>query len=270
MKTRNHASRLGFSLGMIAILGLAIPLAAAGQAERPKTAVKEGAAKLPPASEVIAGFVKAIGGKDAFSKIESQHGKGKYELPSQGISGDLEVQHKRPNKISIKIRIEGIGDVLTGFDGKVGWSVNPATGPSLLEGKALQQMSDQAEFDSVLHAESEYKSMETVELTQFDNKECFKLRLVRKSGDEVTEFYEKKTGLLAGLIMTQESPVGPMTVTNVLSGYKEFNGVMFATKVTQKMGPLEQTMVIHSYEINKVQDSAFELPGAIKALVKKP
>ena len=262
---------LGIRLGLAATLSLAVPLASAGQAERANLPAKEAsAAKLPPASEVIGKFVTAIGGKEAYSKIESQHGKGKFELAAQGISGDLEVFHKRPNKLHVKVSIPGIGDILTGFDGKVGWSLNAAMGPMLLEGKALEQMRDQADFDSVLHAESEYKSMETVELTQFENKECYKLKLVKKSGDEVTEYYDTKTGLLAGMIMTQETPVGAMTITNVLAEYKKFNDVLFATKVTQKMGPIEQTMVLGSYEINKVQDPAFELPADIKALVKKP
>ncbi|MBM3839070.1 MAG: hypothetical protein FJ398_14100 [Verrucomicrobia bacterium] len=259
---------------LAAVLGLAVYLhsaalfEAAAQADKPKETGSS--AKLPAASEVIAKFLKAIGGKEAYLKIQSQHAKGKFEMPAQGLTGDLEVFHKRPNKLLVKVNIPAMGDVLTGFDGKVAWSLNAAMGPMLMEGKQLEQMRDQADFDSILHAEGDYKSMETLELAQFEKKECYKLKLVKKNGQEVTEFYDVKTGLLAGMIMTQESPFGPVQATNVLEEYKKFNDVLFATKVTQRMGPIEQTMILSQYELNKVEDSKFELPEQIKALVKKP
>ncbi|MBI4659116.1 MAG: hypothetical protein HY735_09765 [Verrucomicrobia bacterium] len=265
-------SRPSFALlGLLMILNATAPLGGGASAEKSNAPGKsEAASKLPPAAEVIAKFITAIGGKEAFLKIDSQYAKGIFEMASQGIEGELEVFHKRPNKLHIKISIQGIGDVLTGFDGIVGWSLNPAMGPMLLDGKQLDQMRDQADFNSVLHDPAHYKSMENVEITQFEDKECYKLKLVKKSGDEVTEYYETKTGLLAGSVMNQESPVGPVTVTNVLGEYKKFNDVLFATKVTQRMGPIEQTMTLGAYEINKVQDSAFALPAEIKAMVKKP
>lgn len=240
-------------------------------AEKPGTPDKaEPAAKLPAASEIISKFVQAMGGKEAYLKIESQHAKGKFEMPAQGISGDLEVFHKRPDRLRIKVNIPGVGDILTGFDGKVGWSVNAAMGPMLLDGKQLEQMRDEADFNAVLHDLNNYKSMETIEVTQFDNKQCYKLKLVKKSGQEVTEYYDLKSNLLIGMVMSQESPLGQMVVTNILAEYKKYNDVLFPTKVTQKMGPIEQTMTMASHELNQVDDSAFELPEQIKALVKKP
>ena len=156
MKFNLNPWNLSLRLGLTAILPLVAPLASVGQAEKSNSPAKAAApATLPPASEVIGKFIKAIGGKEAYSKIESQHGKGKFELAAQGISGDLEVFHKRPNKLRVKVGIPSIGDILTGFDGKVGWSMNAATGPMLLEGKALEQMREQADFDSVFNEESD-------------------------------------------------------------------------------------------------------------------
>ncbi|MBI2949404.1 MAG: hypothetical protein HYY23_17325 [Verrucomicrobia bacterium] len=271
MKINFTTHHFTIPLGLAVCLHAAAPFAFAAQADKPsETAKSNSTAKLPAASEVIAKFIKAIGGKEAYLKIQSQHAKGKFEMPAQGLTGDLEVFHKRPNKLVVKVNIPAIGDVLTGFDGKVAWSLNAAMGPMLMEGKQLEQMRDQADFDSILHAESDYKSMETVEITQFEKKECYKLKLVKKNGQAVTEFYDTKTSLLAGMIMTQESPFGPVEATNVLDEYKKFNDVLFATKVTQRMGPIEQTMVLNQYELNQVEDSKFELPDQIKALVKKP
>ena len=233
-------------------------------------AVKTGSAeKLPPAKEVIEKFVQAIGGREAFAKVQSQQAKGKFEMTAQGIKGDLQVFAKRPDRLFVKINIAAIGDIATGYDGKTGWSVNAATGPAVMEGKELEQMREQAHFDHMLHAEKDFKSMETIGVTQFEGQDCYQLKLVRKSNSEVTEYYDRKTGLLVGYIGTQESQLGPLVVTNILGGYKKFGDVLFATKVTQKMGPIEQTMTLDSFELNKVEDGIFELPAQIKTLIKK-
>lgn len=255
-----HAAALAF---------LSTSIGAQAQADKPAASKSDSSDKLPPAREVIDRFIEVMGGKEAFRKVESQQAKGKFEMAAQGIKGDLEVFAKRPNKLLVKINIPGIGDVTTGFDGKVGWALNAATGPILMDGKQLEQMRDQADFDSVLHEEEDFKSMETVAKAEFEGKECYKLKLVKKSGQEMTEFYDVKNGLLAGSIVTQESPLGAVEVTNALGDYKKFGDIQFATKVVQKMGPLEQVMTIDSFELNKVDDSVFALPDQIKALANE-
>jgi hypothetical protein len=224
---------------------------------------------LPQAKDVLARFVKAIGGESGFAKIESQHLTGKCDMGAQGIVGDLDVFAKRPDKLVIKIKLPGVGELLQGFDGKVGWSMDPITGPMVLEGKTLEQIREQARFDSVLHNSAEFTSMETVAKTQFEGKDCYQLKLVRKSGQETTEYYAVDTGLLMGSSEVEQTPLGAISVTALVSDYRKFGDTLFATRLTQKMGPLAQVMSFEKMDFNCVDDSAFDLPAQIKALVKK-
>jgi len=256
---------LGLGFALCLPLGAQVP-----QVQPAKPAADSAAdAPLPQAKEIITKFVKEIGGKAAFDKIESQHIKGKFEMVGQGITGDLEVSAKRPDKLVIRITLPGIGELAQGFDGKVGWSLDPITGPMVLEGKMLDQQREEARFDSVLHDETNFTSRETIGRTQFEGKDCLKLKLVRKSGQEVTEYYDAQSGLLMGSAEVQETPLGSVNATGILSDYKKFGDVLFATKLTQKMGPLAQVMTFSSMEFNKVEDSAFDLPDPIKTLTKK-
>jgi hypothetical protein len=250
----------------LAIVALSV-LSASGQpaAAPPASGVQEA---LPDAKAVIAGFVKKIGGANAFEKIDSQHIKGKLQMPGQGIAGNLEVFSKRPDKALMKVNVPGIGDLIQGYDGKTGWAVNAVMGPMLLEGKMLEEFREQVRFDADLHKESEFKSMETVEKTEFDGKPCHKLKLIRQSGQEVMEYFEVESGLLIGSSQVQETPLGPLPVTASLGEYKKFGDTLFATRLTQKTGPLQQVMTIETMEFNTVKDSVFELPETIKALVK--
>lgn len=226
------------------------------------------AGKLPEAKEILAKFVKAMGGEAAFAKVKSQHAKGSFQMEAQGLDGDLEVFSARPNKLLVEITIPGIGKMLQGYDGKTGWNLSAATGPILIDGKQLVQMREQADFESALHKPELYKTMETLEETTFEGRTAYKLKLVRTSGTEVTEFYDKQTGLLIGSTLSQETVLGPMTVTNTIGEYKKFGDLMFPTKITQKVGPIEQTMILKSYEFNTVEPSKFDLPEEIKALSK--
>lgn len=257
-----------------ALLALAVqaaPSSTAAERARQSSDSKTAADEQPfvSAKAVIAKFVQVIGGAEAFGRIKSQHVTGKVSMPAQGIEGDMEVFASRPDKLILNITIPGVGVMKQGYDGDVAWSVNALTGPMILEGKMLEQFKEQADFDAVLHRESNYKSLEVLGSETFFGKTCHKLKTVRHSGSVTTEFYDKASGFLLGSIAVQESSMGAMVVTNILSDYKKFGEVMFATKITQKAGPLEQIITISTLKVNEVPDAAFDLPEEIKTLTKK-
>jgi hypothetical protein len=246
------------------------PDAAAKPEEKKQEAQKPAAKKdLPPAQEVLDRFVQQMGGKETYKKHKSQHASGSVEMPAQQIKGSLELFAAEPDKMLVKIDLPGAGPVTTGYDGKVGFMVNPLTGPMLLEGKMLDQVSSQADFDHVLHPMEDYKSMETVDLVPFEGEECYKLKLVDKNGMTTTEYFSKKTGLQNGLSMTQESPLGAMNVTTVVGDYKKFGDITMPSRISQKIGGMEQVMTFDKVEWDTVQDDVFKLPAEVKALIKK-
>jgi hypothetical protein len=227
------------------------------------------ALSLPAAEEVIARFIQEIGSRAALQKLQSQHLTGKFDMGAQGMNGALEVFAKRPNKLLIKINLRGIGEMLQGFDGKVGWAVNPVTGPMLLEGKMLEQVREQADFDAILHEPTRFKSMQNTGESDFEGKKCYRLKLVKQSGQESTEYYDVQTGLLSGSSEVQETPLGAVAVTAVIGDYRRFGDIRFATRLAEKMGPLTQVMTFETMEINNVNDAVFQLPVPIKALLEE-
>ncbi len=259
--------RVSSLLALMACLALPANLIVRAADETP-AAKPAAAVKLPPAKEIIDKFVKAMGGREAVMKQTSHHSTGKFEMAAQAISGPLDVYAAKPDKLLVKVKITGLGEILEGFDGKVGWSINPAEGPMLKKDKILEQMREQADFYGSLHDEKDYTSMETVASGPFEGKACYQLKLVRKSGQETTEYFDRQTGLLVANVTTQQTPLGAIPVTSVLSDYKEFDGVKVPTRISQKIAGMQQVMTIDTVEINKVPDSVFDLPEPIKALVK--
>lgn len=232
-------------------------------------AAPQSASGVPSASNIIARYVKAIGGKKAILSHSSRYMKGKFEIPAQGFSAELEIFAAKPNKRLSRVTIKGMGEMVNGFDGKVGWSMNPRSGATILEGKALRQRMHDADFYAPLHEASNFKSMENLGVSDFDGKRCYKLKLVTSSGLEYFEFYDIQTGLLVGMSADVESPMGPVPTTIFYDQYKRFDGVLTPTRIRQKLMGRDQVVTISSIEYDGVKDSVFALPDKVKALLKK-
>ena len=247
--------------GAVLLVALAVlPLAGNAQQAAPPP--------LPPAKDIMARHIKAIGGREALLARSSSRATGKIEMPASGVAGTFVMYAAKPDRTLITISLPGVGEIQEGFDGTIGWSMNPLTGPTLVQGVQLEQRKLDSDFFSGLDPEKRYQSITTVEQTTFDGRECYKVRLVRKDGGEDFQFYDVKTGLRAGGIVTRETPMGSMTATSTESDYKPFGGVLQPTKLTNTAMNLQQVMTFETFEYDKVDPSVFALPDPIKALVK--
>lgn len=277
---RFHDFRAGRALSLLvsrsAALALASALAAApavlaGQTPQAQPAPAPEAAKsaeLPSARSIIDRHVRAIGGRKAILSHTSLHATGTMTVAGSGITGVLHVYGAKPNKSLVKIGLGGIGELLEGFDGTTGWTLNPVTGPMLAQGKELEEKKFDADFYSDLHESGRYVSMKTVEKTTFEGRPCYKLSLVRKNGDEDFDYYDVETGLKAGATGTRESPMGPLSLTQTHSDYKKFGDLLVPTTMKQTAMGVQQVLTITTVDFDNVPPSMFEPPAQIKALLK--
>ena len=252
-----------FSVGLALFCALGGPARGADE----KAAAKK---PLPSAKEIMERYGKAVGGNEAFMKHKSQHAKGSVEMTAQKLKGTMEVFAARPNKLVLKVTIPGIGETATGFDGTVAWANNPLLGPMLLEGKQKDQIATQADFDHALHDPAHYKTMEVLGVQEFNGEECYKLKLVHRTGFESTEYFSIKTGLQTGFEATQESPLGPITATSLVTDYRRFGDLFMPSRLSQKAMGMETVMTIEEMEYDKVDPAAFDLPEPVKTLLEKP
>ena len=263
-------SWLGLAVPMIALIAAA-PHAAGRSGGQPQSAASQAPAtseKLPSAREVLDRHVKAVGGREALMSKSSAHATGTVEVAGAGLKGTLELFQAKPNSVLMRISLPGVGDIQEGFNGTVGWTISPMTGPLILQGKQLEEKKLDADFYAEVQPEKRYASMTVVEKTTFEGRPCFKVRLVHKNGGEDFQFFDVETGLKSGSITTREMPMGAITATTVETDYKPFGNVLQPTKLTMTAGPIQQVMTVVSLEYDKVNPSVFEPPAEIKALMK--
>ena len=178
-------------MALALVAGGTVPVRAQTPAPAPAPAasVPPVAPALPPADEVLKKYRAAIGGEEAIRKYTARSVKGTFEIPAQGMKGDLSIMAAAPDLIRVLVTLPGLGELQRGYNGKLGWSIDPAIGPRLLEGNELAEFKHSAEFYEDLHEPAKFKSIKVVGKTLFEGQDCYELKLVHDSGFEYTEFF---------------------------------------------------------------------------------
>jgi hypothetical protein len=227
------------------------------------------AEELPKADTILDRFVEVTGGKAAFEKLHNTTITGSMELAAMGIKGTMVITEAEPDKMVNEIDIAGIGTVKQGFDGNVAWEINPMQGARIKDGDEKAEAKREAHY----HKEawrSDYKKVETVGAETVDGKDCYKLVLTPNEGNPVTEYYDKKTGLLVKSMVTVTTPMGEVTAETLVSDYRKEGDLLVAHKIQQSAGGQDIGITLESFKYNgELAKNKFDLPDDIKALVKK-
>ncbi|MGD8277919.1 MAG: hypothetical protein PVH00_07825 [Gemmatimonadota bacterium] len=233
----------------------------------PVTAGSVAAQALPDAATIIRRYVEAMGGDELRDK-QGMVTEGTFSLPAMGTTGAMEVSHARPNHLVLHMTLPGIGDLRSGFDGTVGWSLNPLEGPRVLNGNELEQVRDDADFSATLRDARVVESMETIDKREVEGQACYRVRIVWKSGRETFDCYAIESGLLISTDLRTETVMGTVDATVLFSDYREFDGVRVPTRTVQKVMGQEMVMTVDSVRFESIDPAVFELPAEIKALVR--
>lgn len=223
------------------------------------------------AREIVARYVESIGGKDAVLKLTSLKQFGTMEIPALGISAKMVVQAAAPNLTTSTTSLPGVGDIVRGFDGSVGWEINPMQGSRLLKDQELMLQRESADFyASKLYLADRYTSQEVIGDTTIAGEMSHKVRMIAKgSGAESITLFSAATGLVTGGTITQATPGGLVSGTFTQGGYKRFGAVLMPTKTTITTGGQTMIITITDIVLNGVSPTAFAIPAQVLPLVKR-
>ncbi len=249
-------------IAMLAIAAAALTSVAAAQSSAPDT---RPAADLPAAEQILADSVKARGGAEKLKAVKSEHLTGTFGMAGMG-EGALNIRRRSPNLMKITIALPQMGEVEQAYDGTHGWIVQMGQ-PMVLSGEQLEQMKDQAIFDREVDYKKHFKSMKTLEKTEFDGRMCYAVETVSQAGTNETRYYDVKTGLPAGVITAMQSDFGEMKNTTYLRDYKEVEGVMYAMTM-EVAGPMgAQMLKINEVKLNTLEKDDFAMPDVVKNVI---
>lgn len=222
-----------------------------------------GAQDLPSADDLIAKYIKAIGGAAAIGKIKTRVVNGTFELPDMNMSATMTNFVSPPNMYS-EIDLAGMGTVTRGISEGIAWEINFMTGARILEGAEKASSIQQASIEPFVNWKEFYKSAETQAEETVGDAPAYKVLLTQEEGPASTVFFDKESGLIVQMIAA--TPEGGMA-TSTISDYKEVDGVKIAHEVSVEGGQFNLVISFNTVEQNvDIPASTFALPDEIKSL----
>ncbi len=215
--------------------------------------------RLNTAEEIIAKYVKAIGGKEAFKKITTL----KYEgtmLDESGKTSPVTEYKKAPNKI-LTISQNHWGEFTIGYNGEAGWY---KSGPreDKVEGDDLAQLKDQAEFYKNIDIEKNYSKLRLSDVVMVDGDTAYEVKgsLSEYLSDKL--YFDVSSGLLIRKIQYDNTPLGSLQEQTDYKNYKEVDGVMLPTEVIKTGYDYNQRITYSSIKANEeTADKIFDQPA---------
>ncbi|MEK0431186.1 MAG: hypothetical protein RL139_990 [Gemmatimonadota bacterium] len=222
----------------------------------------------PTPQALIARHDSLVGGRAAFEAHQAIRLTGTFGVPMIGLEGPLEILKLRPDRFLLRATLGPLGELLSGFDGRTGWSVQPGQGPRVMTGPEAAMLATQADFFADLHDLAQFSTVESLADTTFEGRPVVPVRLVRRTGETVTEFFDRETGLSAGSRVVVQGPQGEMEVIGVLADYRRFGAVQIPTRRIQRTAMLETVLTIRELVFDGIGPADVAPPPAVQALIR--
>jgi outer membrane lipoprotein-sorting protein len=212
------------------------------------------------AKEIIQKMIEASGGKKALESIDDSTIIGTLELTDQGLSGEITIYKKEPNKMRIDVEVMGM--VITqAYDGNLAWWVNPQTGATedMPPTEAASMKRDALPRDAAFNPEKYGISFDYKGKEQIDGKDHYVLDQIYEDGFKTTLFVDTATYLITKSKSLLDTAVGEVEIEQVASDYKKVQGLMIShTIITYVNGVESRIIKINDVQYNTgLEDSLF-------------
>jgi outer membrane lipoprotein-sorting protein len=211
------------------------------------------------ADAILDKFLTASGELAAMENIKTRRDKGRITLPGIGISGDVEVLAKAPNKTRMTMTIAGVGQIIEAFDGDTAWVQDPIQGYREKTDLELSATKRQSDFYMAANYKQHYPKREWVGAATIEGKQTDRLRLHPTEGDPEEWYIDRATNLLIRMDSVSHLPQGDIASQVYLEDYKQIDGVMepMRLRIVNALAPV--TMEMSSSESNVELDDALFL-----------
>jgi len=198
------------------------------------------------AQSVIDNYIKAVGGRDAVSKVKTLILDG--NMNAMGQSMGIQMKKMAPNKNAMEVTHPQMGVVMKQvFDGQAGYMMQgpnkrPMSAEDITDAKNKNVLFEELSLDM---------SKVTLEsMTSIKGEDAYKLK-VTGSGEPEFRYYNTKTGYLVKTETTKEAQGQKMTVSTDYGNYTPTSGIQFPFSITTKQGPQTFGMIIKKATVNE-------------------
>ena len=195
----------------------------------------------PSGEELFTRYTEAllVGDDSAWDRSQRRVDHGTFSMPRQGITSSLEARYERPDHFVVRMDFPGIGLFEEGYDGELGWAVDPTQGPRVKDPEESLRFAFDAAYEGDLNWEERYTEFRVMGLETCQDQPAWEVRAVTVLGDERTLFFDKKTGLMTCSVIEVKGGFGSVKTRNQYLDYEEVEGRLVSRKLIQEAMMLE-------------------------------
>ena len=206
-------------------------------------------------------FIAATGGKAAWEARHIQVEHATIEFAKQGLKGSLTIYESAPDKYLGVTELPGIGKMETGSNGEVAWENTAVQGPRIKQGAERAEALREGAFNAPLYWQQLYVKGETVGSETVEGHDCYKIVLTPQEGKPMTEFYDKKSGLLIKTMATVSSQFGDVNAEIIYDDYRKDGDLLSPHRLVNRAAQQEFVIQIDSVDVNPdLPKNRFDLP----------
>ena len=218
-----------------------------------------GAQTTLTADDIIARYIKTVGGSDKIQSIKTLRRVGKF-TGDDGFEAVVVEESSRPNRVREEFSLQGMTGI-NAYDGVTGWKVDPFGGkkdPESLSEEEMRSIVEDSDFDEpLINYKAKGNKVELVGMDQVEGTDVYKLKVTLKSGD--TRFYYMDTDSFVPIKYETKRIIRgtPQESETTLGDYKQVGGwyLPFSMETRQKGSSGSQKITIDKIEFNVPIDS---------------
>lgn len=225
--------------------------------------------------EIVAHYIKTIGGMEKIQAVSSLRRSGKF-TGGGGFEAAVVQENKRASRVREEFSLQGMTGI-NAYDGKTGWKIEPWGGKkdaeALGEGE-MKSILEDSDFDGPLvNYQQKGNQVEFVGMDQFEGTDTFKLKVTVANGD--VYFYYLDTDYYVPIKIDTKRMIrgAEREYETALADYKEVAGWYLPHSVeTNEKGSQDKSKVVYEkIEANvALDDGRFNMPSAAKSPQQKP
>ncbi len=229
-------------------------------------------ASAQTADEIVAKFVKTVGGMEKIQAVKSLRRTGRYN-GGGGFEAVVVEENERPNLVRQEFIIQGMTGV-TAYDGKAGWKIEPWNGKKDAEPlgeEELKGILEDSDLDGPLvNYRAKGNKVEYVGMDQVEGTDTYKLKVTLANGD-VRYFYMDTDYYVPIKIEVKRMVRGAeREYETILGDYKQVGGwyLPFSVESGPKGSQFKSKVTYDKIEPNVTIDSVRFRPPAAKGSVE--
>ena len=227
---------------------------------------KKASTQTPTADEIITKYLDELGGLENLRAWKGMKGTGKFVFPAQGgTEVPVTFWFKPPNKQRMEMVIQGQKAVYA-TDGVVPWYCDPTRGvplpTPLPEDQARETNKNDDEYPFIDYKEKGHR-VELLGKEEFEGREVYKVKLIRRNGSESTHFFDAETGREIRYLTTLKRGNADVVQEAIERDFRRVGWLLMPFDIEIKMnGQTVRKMVLETIEVDPdLDDSIFEMPS---------